>query len=176
MSYYHAGKVYVLEDIVFDTNFCIDLDKGGILGDILFLRDTYRFVSSVFIKDEIKSIDTSMLEMHIMAFVDLPGSDVRLVSEYVSRYRGISYQDGSTLALAKRMGCLLITRDGLLQEAAEHEGVSTEHSVWVIERMIEKEVLKPKEAISAIQSIISKRPRFKDGIGLDRLNRLLRVK
>jgi hypothetical protein len=62
----------------------------------------------------------------------------------------------------------LITRDRALIIVAEESGVETLHSVWVIEEMIRYGHLSQKDANSAYDSIVSKRPMFADGMGLDR--------
>jgi rRNA-processing protein FCF1 len=166
----------VLTDVVIDSNALFDLNVGGVLGNILFLKDIYIFSTTVFIEGELRTIDTGNLRKIGIRFEDLSGSEVKRLENLVIEYPAASYEDLSALVLAARLGCMLLTRDGALQEAADKAGVPWDHSVWVIEQMVTVETLQPVEAMSVIQSIVSKCPRFKDGIGMDRFKKLMNVR
>lgn len=119
------------------------------------------------------SVDAVFMGKLGLVVYPLDANDVRVVREYSAKYSGPSVQDLSALLLAKKMGAILITRDGLLQDAANNEGVKWDHSMWAIEQMVIEKVLTPQEAVDAAKTIVQRRPRFKDGLKPERVRELI---
>ena len=176
--YAETGRGRGLQDIVLDTMVFIDLHAGGILGNLHYLRDIYSFRTTNFIEEELKSINPDFMRQLGVKFEELPGTEMQKVEELVQKYPRASPQDHSTMVLANRLGCMLITRDGSLIETKhiEYPAMQHDHTVWLIEQMVEREVLSLKEARSAFDAIIKNNSRFRDGIGLDRLKSLFQMR
>lgn len=178
MNFADAEREGKLQDIVLDTMVFFDLHTGYILSNILFLRDHFCFHATNFIENEIKSIDPRYTRLLSVKFEDSPGHEISRIHELRNRYTHVSLEDHSAMVLANRLGCKLITRDGFLIEAKniEYPDIQNDHTIWLVEQMIEHDILNPEEANSAIDRIISKLPMFKDGIGMDRLKRIRNLK
>ena len=139
-----------------DATSFFDLQKGEILGCIYFLRKVHSFFTTDLIEEELMSMDAVFMGKLGLVVYPLDANDVRVVREYSAKYSGPSVQDLSALLLAKKMGAILITRDGLLQDAANNEGVKWDHSMWAIEQMVIEKVLTPQEAVDAVKTIVPK--------------------
>ena len=155
-----------------DATSFFDLQKGEILGCIYFLRKVHSFFTTDLIEEELMSVDSVFMGKLGLVVCALDANDMTTVREYSARYSGPSAQDLSALLLARKTGAILITRDGLLQDAANKEGVNWDHSMWVIEQMVIEKFLTPEEAVDAVKAIVQRRPRFKDGLKPERVRGL----
>ena len=161
-----------LAAVVLDATSFFDLQKGEILGCIYFLRNVHSFFTTDLIEEELKSVDAVFMAKLGLVVYALDANDMTIVGEYSAKYTGPSTQDLSALLLARKTGAILITRDGLLQDAANNEGVNWDHSIWVIEQMVIEKSLTSEEAVDAVKTIVQRRPRFKDGLKPERVRGL----
>jgi hypothetical protein len=121
--------------VVTDANIIIDLDAGGLLEEI-FRLPNFEFCTP----------DVLYVEELAQRYGALPGLGLKVLSqspeavEYVtqlrSRYRGPSTNDLFALALARTIGCALLSGDGSLRVAAEAEEVEVHGTLWLIEALL----------------------------------------
>lgn len=121
--------------VVTDANIIIDLDAGGLLEEIFRLPDM-----------EFCTPDVLYLEELAQQYGALPGLGLKVLSqppeavEYVTqlrpRYRGPSTNDLFALALARTMGCALLSGDGSLRAAADAEGIEIHGTLWLMEALL----------------------------------------
>lgn len=120
--------------VVTDANIIIDLDAGGLLEATFRLPDM-----------EFCTPDVLYLEELVEQYGALPGLGLKVMSQppesvgYVmeirSRYRGPSTNDLFALALARTLGCPLLSGDRPLRLAAEAEQVEIHGTLWLVEAL-----------------------------------------
>jgi hypothetical protein len=138
--------------VVTDANIIIDLADGGMLEEVFRLPDI-----------EFCTPDVLYLEELAQHYGALPGLGLKVLSQpeeavaYVeqlrSRYRGPSTNDLFALAMARMMGCVLLSGDRPLRAAAEAEGVEIHGTLWLIERLLQHRILSIRQVVAAYEAM-----------------------
>jgi predicted nucleic acid-binding protein len=130
---------------VTDTNVWIDLDTAG-LTDLVF-RLPFSLQAPDVIVAELERPEGATLVGRGLQVRELTGSQVMEVARLASRYLRPSRSDLFALVLARSQGATLLTGDRHLRSAAESEGVKVHGTLWLIDRMVESDLLERREAI-----------------------------
>ena len=138
--------------VVTDANIIIDLDAGSLLEEIFRLPNT-----------EFCTPDVLYLEELAQHYGALPGLGLKVLSqppesvEYVTqlrpRYRGPSTNDLFALALAHSLGCALLSGDGSLRTAADSEGVEIHGTLWLIEALLQANLVPIARIVAAYDAM-----------------------
>lgn len=102
------------------------------------------------IEKELKSLNVPMLKKFGLQSLELTGELITELVKLRARYTGPGIADLSALVLARGYSYPLYTRDSLLQEAANLEGVVVRESHTLLEEMIDEGILKRAEAADAL--------------------------
>lgn len=70
------------------------------------------------------------------------------------RCAGLSVQDAASLLLARELGIPLLGSDGPLRSAATQRGVEVIGTLWLLDRMVEVGLLRPRAAATALRRMI----------------------
>ncbi len=138
--------------VVTDANIIIDLDAGGLLEEIFRLSDL-----------EFCTPDLLYIEELAEQYGALPGLGLKVISqppdavEYVTqlrkRYRVPSTNDLFALALARTLGCALLSGDRALRAAANAERVEIHGTLWIIEAMLQARLIFIERVIEAYDAM-----------------------
>jgi predicted nucleic acid-binding protein len=82
------------------------------------------------------------------------GEQVAQVQSLVRKHRGSSPKDLFALVLAKELKGILLTGDRLLRKAAEAEGVTVHGTLWVLDTLITRGIILPREAAAALRRML----------------------
>ena len=86
--------------------------------------------------------------------LELSGSQVLMVLDLAERYVRPSRQDLFALVLARETKAVLLTGDGSLREAAEREGVQVHGTIWLLDLMVDHEVIDRQERAASLKHMI----------------------
>jgi predicted nucleic acid-binding protein len=85
---------------------------------------------------------------------ELSGQQVLMVLDLAERYARPSRQDLFALVLAKEIKAVLLTGDGSLREAAERERVQVHGTIWLLDQMVEHEIIDKQERAASLKHMI----------------------
>ena len=77
-----------------------------------------------------------------------------MVLDLAERYVRPSRQDLFALVLARETKAVLLTGDGSLREAAEREGVQVHGTIWLLDLMVDHEVIDRQERAASLKHMI----------------------
>lgn len=135
-----------------DANIWIDLYVGEILEKAFAMPST--FIAPDVIIDELKEpCGQYLLALGLIKEI-LPGEGIEIVSYLAKCYPAPSRVDLFSLALAKTKNGLLLTGDKHLRKAAEKEKIRVHGTLWLLDRLVEKQVITSLQASSALKLML----------------------
>lgn len=142
-----------LSSCVVDTNILIDLHRGGVL------REFFRLPCTILAPDVIVAelLDPSgkMLLVLGLQSMDFSGTEVMRVIELSRNHPEVSINDLFAVLLAEMKGALLLTGDKRLRRIAEQEhNLQVHGTLWVLDQLVKRKLLSPREASSALRKMI----------------------
>jgi len=138
-----------------DANILIDLIESDLIG-LWFKLGIETYISDLVqleIREERQSralqtfIDAGLLMVESLAPKELE----KAATMYMT-YR-ISMEDASALILAQKKKAMLLSGDGTLRKTAQTEGIDVHGVIWVFERLVEKALLIPADAIVKLEAL-----------------------
>lgn len=134
---------------VLDTSVCVDLAHARLLEHALRLSHTLQMPDVI--AEELKEPSGSSLVGMGFPTVSLP--DVHEVASLVQKYRKPSTNDLFALACSKALGCILLTGDADLRQAAKSEGVEVHGILWVLDELVKEHILSSADAITSLERV-----------------------
>ncbi|MBC7345411.1 MAG: DUF3368 domain-containing protein [Clostridia bacterium] len=159
---------------VTDTNIWIDLHHGRLVAQLFELH--YKFVAPDVIIAELDEPPGHFLLSLGLQQCSLSGEQVAQVESLAKKYRGPSPKDLFALVLAKDLKAILLTGDRLLCKAAEAEGVTVHGTLWILDMLITRRIILPREAAAALRKMLSSGSRLPEQECQARLKRWERSK
>jgi len=147
-----------------DTNIWIQLYHGEITEQVFILP--FKFISTDLVINEIEYPDGAELVAELKSKGlderELTGNQVAELASLTTKHKkkGTSPVDLSALVLAKATGVLLMTGDGGLRKAALEEKVRVHGMLWLLDEMVERKVLRPQDAVRALEKMLNKGARL----------------
>ncbi len=140
--------------IVEDTNIILDLFNTGLLQfckqmDIDFF--TTRHVIQEIKRPEQRKMVMGLLSNKELNLIKFCEDDLLLLSNLVEECRetnNLSTADCSVILLAERLGCRLLSADQKLVHFAKERGLEANGLLWLIDEMVEKDVVCPKDMVN----------------------------
>ena len=137
--------------LVSDANIFIDLEAGDLI-ELLF-RLPYRIQTpDLLYADELAREHPTLPAMGL-EIAELGPEGIEHLSNLIHAHPEISRYDAAALVLAKEEPCPLLTGDSRLREAARHEGVEVHGTLWVVESLIQANLLTVEGARASYQSM-----------------------
>ena len=125
--------------LISDANILIDLEEGGVLASLFELP--FDFVTPyILFYEELEEHHGHLLDMGL-GLGSLNGDEILEVEAAVAAYSGPSTNDCMALVLARREGCPLLTGDRALRTVAGIEGIVVMGTIWVVEKLLEHELV-----------------------------------
>ena len=108
--------------IINDTNIWIDLKLTNIIEKV-FLLPYELAVPDILYNDELKDMDGELLEANGIKIIEMTNDEVVETAERSGMTNRVSFNDLTTLVVAKSRGYILVTGDGNLRQIAKSENV-----------------------------------------------------
>lgn len=138
--------------IVTDANIIIDLAAGGLLAEMFRLPEVEFCVPDVLYVEELADHYGTLPGLGLKV-VPQPAESVDYVVRLRQHYRRPSTNDLFALALARTLGCALLSGDGALREAATSERVEIHATLWLIEAMLQARVVRVERVAAAYDAM-----------------------
>lgn len=126
--------------VVTDANIVIDLAAGGLLEDMFRLSTVEFCVPDVLYVEELAENFGSLPGLGLKV-LPLSSEGVGYVEELRQSFKGPSTNDLFALALAQTLSCALLSGDGALRELAQKENVEIHGTIWLIEVLLEAQIV-----------------------------------
>ncbi len=146
--------VVIMQLLISDANILIDMEVGGILAQMFALE--YEFaVPDVLFQEELNHHHPHLVEMGLQLH-ELQAESIAYVMEIKQRPNNmrVSTNDLFALSLAKQKNCRLITGDRALRRLSEDEGVQVHGTIWIVDQMLNAELINCEQAEEAYRLMI----------------------
>lgn len=137
--------------LISDANILIDLEVGGLMLELFKLPYQIQVPDMLF-ADELEADHGYLLE-HGLQLGELSPASMAEVETLVIKYKQPSRYDCFALMLAKQEQCPLLTGDQNLRNAAKLENVDVKGTLWIIEAMIEHQIISIQTARAAYRNM-----------------------
>ena len=125
--------------LVSDANILIDLEEGELLEQLFQLPYQFK-VPDILFEEELRTNHAHLADLGLQVG-ELTADTMRDAFVLVQRYKDPSRNDCFALALARQEGCPLLTGDKALRKAAETEGTIVKGTLWVVEQMVQQNLI-----------------------------------
>lgn len=125
--------------LISDANILIDMEEGDLL-DALFELPYQFTVPDLLYFDELETHHADLLDKGLV-IGELSSNTMMYATKLIERVHGPSRNDCFALALAKQEICPLLTGDRALNRVAREEGIDVRGTLWVVEAMIEHQII-----------------------------------
>lgn len=133
--------------LVNDANIFIDLEEADLLETLFQLP--YEFVTpDALFEEELQSHHGHLLQLGL-GTLELQAARMVRLHELLQRHEAIGFMDCLALALAEQERCPLLTGDRKLRDAAETEGLDVHGTLWVVESLLEHQIIRLEQAYAA---------------------------
>jgi len=141
-----------LKKLILDTSICIDLYHGKLLKAVLQLK--YKIILPDVMLAELEEPAGELLLNIGFIQEGTSGEETNDIFALRNKYASPSTNDLVALYLAKRNACYLITGDNSLRNAAKQEGVTAHGLFWLMDALVEFNIITKSNAFEALKSII----------------------
>lgn len=145
--------------IINDTNIWIDLKLTNIIEKV-FLLPYELAVPDILYNDELKDMDGELLEANGIKIIEMTNDEVVETAERSGMTNRVSFNDLTTLVVAKSRGYILVTGDGNLRKIAKSENVELRGTIWLIDEMVSNNILDIGEAALICKKLLQLKRRL----------------
>ncbi|MFA7350060.1 MAG: PIN domain-containing protein [Methylotenera sp.] len=136
-----------MQVLISDANILIDLEEGLLIDKIFELPFVFK-IPDVLFHEELSEQHNHLIALGLQ-LGELTGESLIKVFALIEQYPQPSRNDCLALALAKQENCPLITGDRNLRKAAETEQVQVYGTLWIIEHLVQHDIINKPQAHSA---------------------------
>jgi len=137
--------------LINDANILIDIELAGLT--MIFFELPFTFCTpDLLFYDELGD-DYIHLVRHGLRLLELTSRSIQFSQELDQKYKQPSRYDCLALSLAVQEQCPLLTGDRALRKAAEQTNVTVHGMIWLVEKMIEYELLTSATARQAYRKM-----------------------
>ncbi|QQC63808.1 PIN domain-containing protein [Paraburkholderia ginsengisoli] len=147
------AKVYVS-----DTNIWIDFHHAELLQELFQLP--FSLCCTDFVALEMDSPELAPLVDLGLVIESLSSNEVQQLQGLTQQHKNPSLADMSCYFLARERQLPLLTGDGALRALAQREKVQVHGVLWLLDRMVEHNVIAAARAALALRTMLEKNARF----------------
>lgn len=147
-----------MKSLILDSSVCIDLHHGGLLS--VLLRIGYSAVIPDVILSELDDPPGSEFKDLGYGSVSLTGEEVLQIPVLQRQYPKLSVKDAFALKCAIKTSGILLSGDHDLRIAATTENVEVHGVLWVLDKLVDSNLLRGREAKTALEQILSNKARL----------------
>lgn len=144
--------------LVLDANILIDIHHGNLTTSLF--RMPFSLVTTDLIASELEVPNYEYLAELGLRSIELSSDQIEQLLQLSSSYRRLSVMDLSTLILAKEWRVPLLTNDRPLRDMAIEAGIEVHGTLWILDKMVDQNLIFPEDAADALESMIAKGSRF----------------
>lgn len=139
-----------------DANILFDFVAGDIF-DMLFLLP-FAFHTSDIVADEISGSysDKQLIQLGL-EIQDLNDSEVLEIFTLKQEHIELSVEDVSVYFLSRKHKTIILSNDGPLRQLADSSRIEYHGTLWILEEMIQHDILPPQDAAFALRSMLDKK-------------------
>lgn len=135
-----------------DTNIWSHFRHGGLLEELFALP--FVFASTDFVLNELPDGESEQLQALGLVVETLEGEAVTALFELTVQHNNSALADVSCYYVAKEKGLPLLTGDGQLRKQAAKDGVEVRGALWLLDQLIEHQVIASNHAAAALQAML----------------------
>lgn len=144
---------------VTDANVWIDLHNADLL-DAAFKLEVTWVTPDIVLHGEVGSVDSDLLVDLGLEVRSLSGTELNRIMDLNAQHPSPSPTDLSTLVVARKDDGIVVTGDGPLRRACDAEGIDVHGVLWVLDRLVEREVVAPSRAAAGLRSMVEQGSRL----------------
>ena len=134
--------------LVTDTNIWIDLKNGNVLELVFDLP--FHYITSVFAGEEIPREEWELLISLGVEAHALTSEQISEVFQLRQDNHSVSPTDLSSFVLARDLSAILLNSDGPLRRLAENYGIEVHGVLWLLDELVEYQILPASQAASVL--------------------------
>ena len=137
-----------------DANILIDLELMGLFD--LWFQLPYETLTTSLVVQELRKGGHELALGYVGNNIESVAIDVFELAQELERYEdsGLSEPDVSVLYLAKLKRALLLSGDGKVRDTAAIEQVEIHGTIWILDQLIEHNILCPAVAASKLEYLL----------------------
>jgi rRNA-processing protein FCF1 len=135
-----------------DTNIWIDFRNAGLLEQMF--RLPFNLCCTDFVLRELQDFPREELVARGLLVESLDECGVSRLFQLKIEHNNSSLADVSCYLLAQQSGRPLLTGDGRLRRQATRDGLQVYGALWLLDRMVESELIIPTQAADALESMV----------------------
>jgi len=143
---------------VIDANVLIDIHHANLTRSLFSM--SFSLVTTDLIASELEVPNYEYLMDPGLRSIELSSDQIERLLQLSSSYRRLSVMDLSALILAKEWRVPLLTNDKPLRDTAAEAGVEVHGTLWILDKMVCQNLISPRRAAEALESMIAKGSRF----------------
>lgn len=144
--------------IVHDSNVLIDLLHADLLK--LWAECGIEINVSILVFSEIQTDAAKLASIKELVIHQLEPDDLVESLGFYERHPDLSLPDCSCIPLAMKHGVPLLTGDKLLRRIASSLGIEVRGMLWVLDQLLESELIDRSQAVSILELLINKGSRY----------------
>lgn len=140
---------------VTDANIWIDLHNADLLDAAFELEHTWR-TPDMIVDDEILTVRRDLLVELGLDVRTLSSDELNRIPPLNRRHPRPSPTDLAILVVANADDGIVVTGDGPLRSAAIEEGLTVHGVLWILDQLVERDVVPPDRAAAAMNAMIER--------------------
>lgn len=145
-----------------DANILIDLVKTGLFDHCLALQ--YQFTTTEIILNELYDDQVALIQPHISSgkfiIIEISADELTEIQLLSLEDTRLSEQDWSAVYYAQQKRALLLSGDKRLRGLAKSKELIVHGIFWLLDQLVDTEILSKPEACSFLQELISTNKRL----------------
>ena len=157
---------------VHDANIIFDIIDGG-FADLWFALGIETHTTELILAEIQEKHQREVIDTYVRAEKLIVDSFDNLsdIVELHDTTTGLSIQDCSILYLSERIGAMLLTGDNRLRKVADNRNIEVHGTLWMLDRLIEANLLNPIPAIEKLLKLLEINPRLPQAECQKRINK-----
>lgn len=139
-----------------DTNILFDFITGNVFDRLLLLP--YKFHTLDIMLEEISgTYSAEDLKQFGFEIIGLDGDEVRQIDSLKRECIALSLEDVAVYFMSLKYRMMMLSNDGPLRELAESSHIEYHGTLWLLNELIQRDLLTPDEAAAALKSMLKKK-------------------
>lgn len=145
--------------LINDTNIWIDLKFVDLIDEVFKLPYDIG-VPNILFEDELREVDGEILLKNNINILKMTDEEVRETYLMSNDTNQVSFNDLTTLVVAHKRNCILVTGDGNLRRIATKKNVELRGSIWILDQLIDNNIISKEKGIDICNKLISSKRRL----------------
>ena len=139
--------------LINDTNIWIDLKVTNLIKEVFKLPYEIGGPNILF-HDELEELDGDLLLQSGIKILEMTESEVLETANRSNNTNKVSFNDLTTLVVAKNRNAVLVTGDGNLRKIAKEEKVQLKGTIWLIDSMVSTRIISYNHGVEVCKVLL----------------------